>query len=117
MTEKINKTNHDLKNKLALLEQATIDLDWDSESPTVKGSALQPPLNKLLALAYDFWIFFLESSRNMTLKLKTLNVRDEKSMNECQKAFTLNLDSIDKNEVVYRLLALTQYVINEKSVL
>lgn len=116
-TEKINKTNHDLKNKLALLEQATIDLDWDLESPTVKGSALQPPLAKLLALSYDFWIFFSETSRNMTAKLKALNVRDEKSMKECQKSFALNLDSIDKNEVVYKLLALTQYVINEKAVL
>ncbi|XP_066154431.1 uncharacterized protein [Euwallacea fornicatus] len=110
---RFNKCNHDLKNKLASLERATIDLDWDLKSPLLQGSPIQPPLAKLLQMAYEFWIFFSEASKDINNKLKTINVRDEKSMDECQKALNVNL--VDNNKV-YPLLAITQYVINEKAV-
>ncbi|XP_066257206.1 uncharacterized protein [Euwallacea similis] len=112
--ERLNKYNHDLKNKLTTLERATIDLDWDLKSSVLQGSPIQPPLDKLLQMAYEFWIFFSEALKNMNNNLKTVNVRDEKSMDKCQKA--LKVDLADNNKV-YALLAITQYIINEKAVM
>lgn len=113
--EKLNKSNHDLKNKLANLERATVDLDWDLNLPVIKGSAIQPPLDKILQMAYEFWMFFSSASKNVNNKIKTLNVRDQKSVDEFQKSFSLNLELQGHNKV-YTILALTQYVVNDKAV-
>ncbi|CAG9762943.1 unnamed protein product [Ceutorhynchus assimilis] len=115
LMETLDKSNHNLKNKLAILEKSTIDLDWDNDSFITKGTPIQPPLRQILQMAYEFWLYFSRASKTINSELKNINFRDEKSMEQLQNAFSLSLE-VHNNREVYGILALTQYVVNEKAV-
>ncbi|KAH1026548.1 hypothetical protein HUJ05_000201 [Dendroctonus ponderosae] len=114
--EKLTRFNSDLKNRLAVLERATVDLDWDADSSVVKGSPTQPRLDYLLQMGYEFWLFFSEASKNMSSILKAPDIRDGKFSERLKQAFSLDLQPLEENNRIYLLLALTQYVSGDKNV-
>ncbi|GJQ77224.1 hypothetical protein Trydic_g14893 [Trypoxylus dichotomus] len=112
--DKLNKLNSDLKNKLTLFENATVNLDWDDKnSALVKGNAIQPKLTLLLDYTLDFWLVFCLAGRNINKSLREMNPRDAKSMCDLQNAFKVDLNCNN----VRRLIAITQYIDNEKALI
>ncbi|KRT84472.1 hypothetical protein AMK59_2374, partial [Oryctes borbonicus] len=110
ITDKLNRLNSDLKNKLILFENATVNLDWDDKNSTLmKGNAIQPGLALLLDYTLDFWLVFYVAARNINKSLREMNPRDAKSMSDLQNAFRVDLNC----NVVTRLIAITQYIDNE----
>ncbi|KAI4469847.1 casein kinase 2 substrate [Holotrichia oblita] len=111
--DKLNKLNNDLKNKLTLLENATVNLDWDDKNAAlIKGSATQPALELLLDYALDFWLVFCLAARNINKAMREIDVRDAKSMTDLQNSFKVDLDC----RAVTFLIAITQYIDNEKAI-
>lgn len=108
----MTKLNQDLKNKLSLLENSTIDIDWSDTSELLSGTAVQPPLNVLLSEGLAFCTFFTRALKNITDRLKHMNVRNERTMSQFKEAFNIDLD----DRTVRYYLALTQYVNNETSI-
>lgn len=94
-----------MKNKLFLLENATLNIDWDDTSELLSGTALQPPLKVILTMGYDFYMFFNNALLEINKCFNCLDVRNEESMLKLQKSF--NLDFNEKN--VRYFLAITQY--------
>ncbi|KAG5899382.1 hypothetical protein JTB14_036870 [Gonioctena quinquepunctata] len=109
----LGNANEVLKNKLTVLERSTIDLNWDSNTPLLKGTALQPPLSRILQEGLTFWLYFSKTTKSLKENFKKIDVRNEKAMKDFEKSFELDLE----NECVSRLLSLTQYVINPKAVI
>lgn len=114
--EKLTRFNSDLKNRLAVLERATVDLDWDADSSVVKGTPTQPRLEQILQMGYEFWVFFSEAFKQISSILKVPDIRNGKFSERLRKAFSLNLEPSEDNDPLYLLLALTQYVSGVKNV-
>ncbi|KAJ8943507.1 hypothetical protein NQ318_016287 [Aromia moschata] len=110
LREQLNKINQDTRNKLSVLERSSIDLNWDNNSQLIVGSALQPPLSRILQDGYNFCLFFSEAIQSINEHCKTLNIRDEKLMNAFKDSLSISLEV----PVITNLLAVTQYVNNEK---
>lgn len=107
------KLNQDLKTKLLLLENSTVNIDWHDPSRLLSGTALQPSLSLLLSEGFCFFMFFNKALKNINERLKHMDVRNERSMSKLKESFSVDLD--DKTVRYY--LALTQYINNEDSVL
>lgn len=106
--------NGDLKNKLTLLETTSVNLDWEDEnSLLIKGSATQPTIGRLLDYSLDFWLFFRAAASNINAKFRSMDARNANSMNELENSFKVDLE----DRTVRRLLAITQYVDNEKAII
>lgn len=102
----MTKLNHDLRNKLSVLENSTLNIDWDDTNELLSGTALQPPLTVILSRGFDFFIFFNNILANINKNINQLDVRNEKSMSKLKEAF-----NVDFTETVVRyFLAITQYV-------
>jgi len=110
--EKLSKANQNLKNKLTTLEKSSLSLNWEEDSPVVKGSATQPPLSRVLMDGLEFWTYFSKAFQNISEKFKCMDLRCEKSMSAFEKAFTVDLDV----KCVTDLIALTQYVNNVNAI-
>ncbi|XP_018575002.1 uncharacterized protein LOC108913843 [Anoplophora glabripennis] len=110
IVDQLNSLNHEMRNKLSLLERSTIDLNWDNDSQLLVGTALQPPLWKILHEGLCFWSYFADAMKCINNQMKYINVKDVKSMEAFENCFNLNLD----NSVITNLLSKTQYVNNEK---
>ncbi|XP_060520352.1 uncharacterized protein LOC132698359 [Cylas formicarius] len=110
--DQLTNLNQELKNKLSTLERTTVDLDWESETALIRGTPSQPPLDRLLEMGYDFWIYFSTVSKNINAALKNLNVRDAKRVDTLRKCFCLDLENpdIDTDRIINYFLAVTQYV-------
>ncbi|XP_049819557.1 uncharacterized protein LOC109605349 isoform X2 [Aethina tumida] len=108
----LNNINHDLNNKILALERSTAQLDWDAESPLIKGSGNQPSLARFLELIFDFWRFFVMTMKNINSNYKTIDFRDEKSLQNLDQS--LNID-LNNNTITY-LLAISQYIKNEHAI-
>lgn len=108
----LNNINHDLNNKILALERSTAQLDWDAESPLIKGSGNQPSLARFLELIFDFWRFFVTTMKNINSNYKTIDFRDEKSLQNLDQS--LNID-LNNNTITY-LLAISQYIKNEQAI-
>lgn len=111
--ERLNQANLSLKTRLSVLEKSTLDLDWDQSSSLISGSGTQPPLGKLLQRAYTFFMYFSLALKQINECFKLLDVREHSSVIKLKNAF--NVDLCDEN--VTFLLALTQYVGNEKGII
>nr|XP_022910113.1 uncharacterized protein LOC111421200 [Onthophagus taurus] len=109
--DKLNKLNNDMKSKFSTVENASLSLDFDNESSVlIKGSALQPSLILLLNLSLDFVVYFVSAWKNIQSTFKSLDVRKEKLMEKFEESFDVDLE----NSAVHNLLAITQYVDNDK---
>lgn len=108
----MNECNIDLKNKLLVFERSTLNLNWEENTELIRGNGVQPPLAKLLQYSLEFLSFFLMNAKSISDCFKSLNVENEKSINELKKAFQVDINQ----KLVRSLLALTQYVDNEKAV-
>lgn len=108
----LNKSNQDLRNKLSTLERSTLDLDWEQSTKLLRGTAVQPPLSAILQDGLEYSNFFAFSLKRISEQFKNLNVRNEQSMCELEKSFTVDLDT----KCVRYFIALTQYIENENSV-
>nr|XP_023021524.1 uncharacterized protein LOC111509900 [Leptinotarsa decemlineata] len=111
--DRLNQANQVLKNKLSILEKSSNDLNWESDSSLLTGTALQPPLTKVLQEGLTFWRFFSNAMNSINENFKNVNVRDEKAMTTLEKCFQLDLE----HEQLLSFLALTQYVNNNKAVI
>lgn len=87
-------------------------MDWSKQSELIRGSATQPKLSRLLQDGLAFCDFFLQTGRNITDHFQLLNFDSEKSIKDLQTAFRVDLE----NYIILDLLALTQYIDNEKAV-
>ncbi|XP_030763612.1 uncharacterized protein LOC115888157 [Sitophilus oryzae] len=112
--DKLSKINQDLKNKLSQLERSTIDINWDSESFTIRGSPTQPALTIILQLGYQYHIFFSDILKNVNRTLKCIDFKNDKSIEQFVKSCPSNIESLDCKNIKY-LLALTQYVVTNKN--
>lgn len=72
----------------------------------ISGSAVQPRLEKLLELSYDYSQYFTNALKDINNNLKKMDVRDEKSLRKLEKSFEIDLDV----GTVNNLLAITQYI-------
>lgn len=104
------KYNCEYKNKLTALEESTLDIDWDSEAPVIKGSAVQPPLIKILKLGYDIYMIYLSVHKNISTNLANLNSNQKKNMDNFVKLCSHEFNRIKEYNKINILLALTQYV-------
>ncbi|RZC42773.1 hypothetical protein BDFB_009502, partial [Asbolus verrucosus] len=111
--DKLSKSNNDLKNKLFTLEKSTLDLDWEKKTELIRGNGTQPSLSRLLQDGLAFSIFFSKCGRTINDHFKEIDLNDEKSVKELQASFDVDLNS----KVVTNLIAITQYIDNEKAVL
>lgn len=105
----LNATNLEIRNKLSLLEISTVDLNWDSNSQLLVGTALQPPLWKILQDGLHFWLYFAGAMKHINNQIKNFSVMHVKSMRTFENSFKLYLEGT----VVTCLLSKTQYVNNE----
>lgn len=96
------------------MEKSSTNLDWEGNLTIISGNGTQPPLGKLLQMSYEFFLYFQTSLKNINESLKLMNVRDYKSVTDLKQAFNaVNL----KTDNVTFLLAITQYVDNEKAII
>lgn len=98
-----------MRNKLSTLERATHDLDWEQSTELLRGTAIQPPLSVILQDGLEYYSFFASSLKRLSEQFKNLNVRDEQSMCDLEKSFSVDLDA----KCVRYFIALTQYIGNE----
>ncbi|CAH0546927.1 unnamed protein product [Brassicogethes aeneus] len=110
--EALNTANHELKNKLSELERSTIPLDFDIGSPLIHGTAIQPSLSRVLKNGLQFWTFFSNAVKKINESFKSFDVRNETSVQELENSFKINI----RDERLTYLLALTQYVDNERAI-
>ncbi|KAF5303946.1 hypothetical protein FQA39_LY01731 [Lamprigera yunnana] len=110
--DKLQITNETLKSKLFKLEESTWELNWDAPHVLFTGNATQPPLSKILVLGLEFWRFFERRFEAITDALKSLDYHCEKSVASFVSAFEIDFDV----KTVRELIALTQYVNNEKAI-
>jgi transcriptional regulator of heat shock response len=113
LIDTLNKCNNDLKNRLLTFERSTLNLDWERDSELIRGNGSQPSLARLLQNGLAFSNFFSKRARNISDNFKSLNLDEEKSIKRLQASFDVDLD----DKVVTSLVALTQYVDNEKAII
>lgn len=94
------------------MERSTIDLNWERDSLVIKGDALQPPLDRILQEGFDFWMIFSDAFRNINDSFRSFNVRKPSSMMKFNESFKLDFECFE----IRGLLAVTQYVGNEKAI-
>ncbi|XP_072385260.1 uncharacterized protein [Diabrotica undecimpunctata] len=107
----LHAANQEVKNKLSILEKSTIDLDWDLDTPLIRGTAFQPPLSRILQEGYNYILFFTSALKSVSDHIKVLNVRNEQFMKNFENKFNIDLES----KVVINYLAIVQYIGNEKA--
>ncbi|EFA00299.1 hypothetical protein TcasGA2_TC003132 [Tribolium castaneum] len=112
LVDKVNECNIDLKNKLLVFERSTLNLNWEENNELIRGNGSQPPLAKLLQYSLQFLNYFTKGAKDISDKLKVLNVKNVKSVKQLKNSFDVDLDY----KIVKDLLALTQYVDNEKEI-
>lgn len=108
-SEKLNKNQLDFREKLIILENSTIKLDWNKETMLIKGTPIQPSLVQLLQLAYAFCQYFSKAIVNINSCLKNMDVCNEESMKQLEECFKVDLN----NQDVLNFIAITQYIGNE----
>ncbi|XP_028139097.1 uncharacterized protein LOC114333426 [Diabrotica virgifera virgifera] len=109
--DRLHTANQEVKNKLSILEKSTVDLDWDEETPLIRGTAFQPPLSRILQEGYNYVLFFTSALKSFNDNMKVLNIRNEHFMKIFENKFKIDLES----KVVINYLAIVQYIGNEKA--
>ncbi|KAF7283280.1 hypothetical protein GWI33_001049 [Rhynchophorus ferrugineus] len=104
------KYNCDYKNKLTCLEESTLNIDWDSDSPVIKGGPLQPPLQKILKLGFDVYMMYWNVHKVISANLTNLNSIEKKYVDNFVKLCSGEFNRIKEYDKINILLALTQYI-------
>lgn len=79
----------------------------------VKGDGLQPPLERILQDGFEFWMIFSKAFKNINDNFRTLDVRKPNVMLKFIDSLKIDFECLE----VRGLLAITQYVVNEKAVI
>lgn len=73
---------------------------------------MRPPLARVLQEGFDFWTVFSKAFKEINDSFRNVKVRDARTMEKFCDCFKFDLERVE----VRTLLAITQYVVNEKAV-